>query len=663
MSLNRLNPEQYKAATTLQGPLLIIAGAGSGKTGVITARIAHMLENGITQSHILALTFTNKAADEMGERIKKITGKKLTNLTVSTFHAFGVKILRERCADIGFRPNFTIYDTADRREVIKEAAYELGIELAPEDLPAIERAFGQVKSRTGTWQGLPDFYPTLYKEYEEFLHLKNAFDFDDLLVKPLQLLEEHPEVLAHYQNRYRYIMVDEFQDTSMLQYSLVRLLGLGTRNLCVVGDDDQSIYSWRGANYQNIQSFESDFPERIEIKLERNYRSTGVILEAANAVIANNSDRKEKALWTEKQSDEDAVQVRFLEDDQAEAEFICTTINTLRMSEDRKFDDFGVLSRTNALLDGIEEALLRQSIPYKRSGGKSFFDRKEIKDMIAYLRLADNLEDDISLIRIINTPRRGIGKQTLATLREHSDSRQMGLYRTIKKLLNAPSVPFKASTVAGLQEFVQTMDRFHEQFKKGKNLAMQAKDLLEAIDYWEGLIREFSNNDKVAKWRYDNILKFISWFDRWENNPDNENPNLSTYLARIALAGRESDEVQPGGQVNLMTIHAAKGLEFNIAFIAGVEEGVIPSARSLEENADNIQEERRLFYVALTRAREKLFLTVCQRRRSMKETVICTPSSFLIEIPKTLIQTEAHEETEEDQAKAASSVFGRFKNL
>ncbi|NIZ46789.1 ATP-dependent helicase [Entomospira nematocerorum] len=662
MNLGALNPEQHQAVMTIEGSLLIIAGAGSGKTGVITHRIAYMLEQGITQNHILALTFTNKAADEMTHRIKKMTGKKLSNLTIATFHAFGVKVLREQAKLLGYRDGFSIYDSSDKREVIKDSARELGMVLEHEDLVDIEHLFGQIKTGIITLADQTTGMQNLFQEYQEFLYLKNAFDFDDLVARPLALFQSHPEILAHYQQRYRYIMVDEFQDTSLQQYQWIALLANQYRNLCVVGDDDQSIYSWRGANYTNIQAFEQDFPERVEIKLERNYRSTGIILEAANALIAHNTNRKEKALWTESTDAEASLQVRYLENDQQESEFICDTIRTLRVSESRSYNNFGVLSRNNSLMDTIEEAFIRHDIPYRRSGGRSFFERKEIRDTIAYLRLADNIDDDIAFVRIVNTPRRGVGKQTLATLREHSDNRKESLYCTAKRLLDWEKPPFSAPAVAGLRDFTVTLDQFRERFTLHKDMARTAGDMIEAFDYWGGLLREYPNNDKVAKWKYDNIFKFLSWFERWEKNPDNLEPKLSLYLMRIALAGRERADLDDTAMVNLMTIHAAKGLEFDVTFIAGVEDGVIPSSKSLQENETNIEEERRLFYVALTRAKEKLFMTVCHQRRQMREIQLCQPSPFLHELPSNLIETEDKELEPEDIERLGMSVFTMFKD-
>ena len=662
MRIDHLNKEQREAVLTLQGPLLIIAGAGSGKTGVITYRMAHMLEQGIAQSHILALTFTNKAAAEMSERIKELTRKKLSNLTIATFHSFGLKILKEQCHILGWRSNFTIYDTQDQLEAIKEAAYEQKMTFTYDELKDMQRVFSAVKTQRMKEQIMNPVHRQLYGEYEEFLQLKNAFDFDDLIVKPIKILSEHPDILDEYRKRFQYIMVDEFQDTSLIQYQFLYQLAKEHRNLCVVGDDDQSIYSWRGANYQNIANFERDFPERLEIKLEQNYRSTGSILKAANAIIANNSNRKSKELWTQQKELETAVQLRFFDDDEQETEFICNTIQSLRTLHDYHYQDFGILLRTNSLMRNIEEALLRHHIPYSISGGSSFFERKEIKDVIAYLKLIDNPDDDISFLRIINVPRRGVGKQTLSVLRDYAHGNRYSIYSAAMALTHAHDTPLSKNAKENLQELLELLERYRGLFAQGTNLAEHGRKLFDDLDYWGYLLTEYGDNEKVAKWRYDNVQMFFHFFERWEKNEDNLDPHLNTYLNRITLSSREDEDEESNGKVNLMTIHKAKGLEFDVTFIAGVEDGILPHARSIAEDAENYEEERRLFYVAVTRARKTLFLTVCRRRRSLKEVQECKPSPFLQEIPAELVETEDMETDEESIDRAVENIFSRFKD-
>lgn len=658
LDLSTLNKDQYEAVITIDNPLLIIAGAGSGKTGVITHRIAYMLQSGIAQSHILALTFTNKAAAEMQERIKDLTKSKLSNLTVATFHAFGLKILKEKASYLGWKNSFTIYDSSDQIEVIKEAGRELGSSYEREELKEIAIVFSLIKTRQTDWDSSNRFYKELYNEYNEFLKLRNAFDFDDLITKPVELFERYPEVLAEYQKRYHYIMVDEFQDTSLIQYEFIKLIALGKRNICVVGDDDQSIYSWRGANYKNIVNFEKDFPERKEIFLTQNYRSTGNILEAANSLISQNTNRKEKELWTHQKDNEAAIQLRLLEDDEAERECICKTIILLKTLEHKKFSDFGILVRTNSFMDKIEDALLMNKIPYTISGGSSFFERREVKDMIAYLKLMDNLDDDISLLRIINTPRRGIGKTALESIREFADKNKCSIYRSIETMIYGLNQTLSNNVKVSLMEFVELITKFKDKISYGKSMATVMSDFVEDINYWDFLLAD-CGSDKEAKWRYDNILKFVDMIDRWANNPDNLDPKLNNYLNRITLSNRDNDD-ENTDKVSLMTIHAAKGLEFPIVFLAGVENNIMPHARSIAEDPNNIEEERRLFYVAITRAKEKLYMTACVKRKSMTEVNSNDLSPFLNEIPSNLFETEEISDNKENSDAIADDLFKDF---
>ena len=661
MNLNniRLNPEQKLAVDTINGALLIIAGAGSGKTGVITTRIANMLNHGIPQSNILALTFTNKAAREMEERVKTLTGKKLTNLTVSTFHAFGVRILRENYADMGYRPNFSIYDTNDKMACLKEAARELKLKYENPELMELANLFSSIKTERIGWDGSNDQHKPLYHEYEDHMRIYNAVDFDDLIVKPIRLLAEREDIREKYQNKFRYIMVDEFQDTSLMQYKMLYLLGNKHRNICCVGDDDQSIYSWRGANYGNILQFEADFPELLEIKLERNYRSTGTILKAANAVIANNTNRKLKELWTELSHNEMTIRHCMPEDDREEGEFIASTIASLRMQDHMKYDQFGILIRTNSLCKAVEDALLSHNIPYTMSGGTSFFQRAEIRDIIAYMRVINNPDDDVNLMRVINTPRRGVGKKALETLVNLAQERGESLYSSLTALLFAADSGISSSLRVGLGEFMELIEDFRERFEDTKALAATAQELVEEIGYWDYLLHEHSNNDKVAKWKYDNIALFIDFMDRWQKNPDNMNPNLQKWLNRITLVTRDEIDEEDAGKVNLMTIHASKGLEFDVVFLAGVERDIIPHARAVAEDPANMEEERRLFYVAITRARKKLFISSCMKRKQMREMIDSGPSPFLEEIPGDLLE-EMEVEVEVEDPDEAKKYFARL---
>jgi DNA helicase-2/ATP-dependent DNA helicase PcrA len=687
-----LNEQQIRAVRTLDGPVLIIAGAGSGKTRVITYRIAAMLERGIPQAAILALTFTNKASREMESRVKELTRRKLQNLTVSTFHAFGVRILREEIEGLGYRKNFSIYDEADRLQLIKDSLRENRLSPEGVDLYALGQLFSNIKIGRLRWEdlsGLPvgksagslagGFEP-VYREYQQSLKIFNALDFDDLLALPIEIFETHGEVLEKYRRRYRYIMVDEFQDTSFIQYRLMRLLAgpSGKSNVCVVGDDDQSIYSWRGASYENILNFERDFPGVEEIKLEQNYRSTTTILEAANGVISNNANRKEKTLWSGNKGGK-PIEVFYPQNESDEGDFIASQIRTILLREHLSYDDFGVLIRTNSLTRSIEEAFLAEDIPYRVSGGTSFFQRKEIKDVLSYLRVIANSDDDVNLLRIINTPRRGMGKSMISAVSALARKNHSSLWDAMGRLRYAQDSLFRdlgedggAGVEKGkgeLDEFMTLIDFFKAEIlgaasQKGWRLSQKVRALVDNIDYWSYLVTEHGKNEKIARWKFLNIESLIRSIETWETDGDNLDPTLYPYLNRISLITRDDETGgEDRGKVNLMTIHASKGLEFPVVFIAGAEEGIIPHERSLEEGEgeSSLEEERRLFYVAITRARDKLFITSCLKRRRLRDTVDCGPSPFLAEIPPRLI--EYHEADKPvESPEEAENYFALIKN-
>jgi DNA helicase-2/ATP-dependent DNA helicase PcrA len=672
----RLNEPQALAVRAIDGPVLIIAGAGSGKTRVITYRIANMLENGIPQSAILALTFTNKAAREMEQRVKELTGKKLQSLTVSTFHAFGLKIIKEECELLGYRKNFSVYDETDKMSLIKESLRECKMFSPKIDLYALSQFFSKIKTGLAKWTEDITMQP-VYDEYQQALKIYNSVDFDDLLTIPLELFRKHGDILDKYRGKYRYILVDEFQDTSLIQYKLLRFLAKDKNaNICVVGDDDQSIYSWRGANYENLLMFENDFPERIEIKLEQNYRSTTTILDAANGVISHNTGRKDKNLWSPKTGGK-PIELFFPENETHEADFIASQIKPLMIRDDYKYHDFGVLTRTNSLARNIEEAFLAENIPYRVSGGTSFFQRKEIKDIISYLRVIANPDDDVSLLRIINTPRRGIGKTAVASLSEIAKKNHISLWDSLARLNYLRSQgqqglfqDKKAATE--LEEFSAMIEGFRGIFlerksEDGKSLALSgcARTLVDNIDYWSYLVLEHEKDEKKARWKYSNIEYFIKMISGWESDPDNFDSGLYAWLNRISLITRDDGEDNNEGKVNLMTIHAAKGLEFPVVFIAGAEDGLIPHEKSVGEEdgeAGNLEEERRLFYVAITRAREKLYITSCQKRRYLQSVKDCSPSPFIDEIPQELIKI--HEvEKETVDSMAADKFMEKLKSL
>jgi len=654
---SELNDEQYLAVTSIDGPVLIIAGAGSGKTRVITFRMAYMLDKGIPQSQILALTFTNKAAREMAERVKELTGKKLQMLTVSTFHAFGVRILRDDINLLGWRENFSIYDDVDRNQLIKETGRELGFTADALDVYKIGNLFSNIKIGRWTWESANDQYRNLFEGYQEGLKLYNAVDFDDLIILPIRLFREHPEVLAKYRERYKYIMVDEFQDTSIQQYEFMH--AMADRNVCVVGDDDQSIYSWRGANYENIKMFERDFPGLLEIKLEQNYRSTETILAAANGVIAHNTNRKEKALWSGNGSGK-PIEIYIPENETEEADFVTDMIQSIRMNEKRSYADFGVLIRSNTLSRAIEEAFLEANMPYVMSGGTSFFQRKEIKDIISYLRVIANPDDDINLLRIINTPRRGIGRKSIGDISDVANAQHCSLWTAINALLAVDESPVGEKTKADLDGFVSFINEHRSSMLSGKDLSNKVKKMVDEIDYWSYLVQEYQKNEKAARYKFLNIDSLINSISTWEKDPDNFKKSLYDYLNRITLISRDDMENENDkGKVNLMTIHASKGLEFPVVFIIGAEDGIIPHARSLEEGDGSVEEERRLFYVAITRARDKLFISSCHRRRKMGGIVECTPSPFLEEIPASLV--EYHEPSQPVETDDAIDILAKMK--
>ena len=650
-----LNPEQYKAASQIEGPELIIAGAGSGKTRMITYRIAYMLSKGIDQSEILALTFTNKAAKEMAERVRDTVGKKLERLTTTTFHSFGLGLLKMYIQYLGYRNDFTLYDENDNISLIKNCIVTLGYQLSDYNVHSLRDFFSQYK--TGRIP-LPDKGSAVREIYDEWLLTQKAYnvvDFDDLIILPIKIFEKKPEILLNVQLRWRYIMVDEFQDTSLLQYKLVSMIASKYRNIAVVGDDDQSIYSWRGANYQNIVNFEKDFPERKEYRLERNYRSSGNILSAANALIIHNKERKDKKLWTES-GDGASISIKRHTNGEEEAMWIATEIRKLMRENHYCLNDFGVLVRTNSLMNTIETTFVESQLPVCVSGGSSFFDRKEIRDMLCFLKILVNESDDNSLLRIINTPRRGIGRTTVEKLRRYADDHHTTLHIALEEL--SASTDFRESTRNALQDFVKLIHKW-------MGMTGRPEKLIETIladTGYEAMVREeFPDSDKAVAFK----MRGIHFLTERMNTYIKEHPGttLRDYLRSVSIIGDDSkdDELK----ISLMTMHASKGLEFKIVFLAGIEDHIIPSARALEEDSRNIDEERRLFYVAITRAKEKLFINYADTRRDRegKEKIVL-PSRFLEEIPNTLFKNEekTKEETLQDNINSAKSFLEMLKN-
>ena len=653
-----LNNEQVAAASTIEGPLLIIAGAGSGKTRMITYRIAYMLEQGIKESEILALTFTNKAAKEMSERIKSLTGLKLKGLTASTFHSFGLGLLKQYIQYLGYKNNFTIYDTNDNMALLKQVIVSLDLELSNYNLYSLLSTFSDVK--TGRIQGFQNKDGAANQIYQEWLLSQKAYnvvDFDDLILLPIRLFEKRPDVLEKVQERYRYIMVDEFQDTSLLQYKFISMIAKKYRNICVVGDDDQSIYSWRGANYRNIQSFEEDFPERREFKLERNYRSTGTILEAANNLIVHNKERKSKKLWTD---GEEGSRIYLIssEDEDDEAFMIADGIKKRHEKNGIPYSEFGILVRTNSLINTLENALMENGIQAQVSGASSFFDRKEVRDLICYLKIIVNTDDDVSLLRIINTPRRSIGRTSVEKLRAYADKKNISLFDAMTEFAYAADSPVKGKSQENLKTFSSQILGWQEENKNNRK-AKLLSDIIDAIGYKEMLYEEYPDKPKLIDAKMRSLEFLIGRLSRFEkNNPD---ATLRDYLNIMSIDSRDTED-KDEGKVNLMTMHASKGLEFDTVYLAGVEDNIIPSSRALEEDPRNIDEERRLFYVAITRARKELNISYCEKRKDrMGESHLVLPSRFLEEIPESLLtQSETEIETTDDKIGMLNDLLSRF---
>ena len=655
---SELDPEQHRAVFTTEGPLLIIAGAGSGKTRVITYRIARLLSLGMPQESILALTFTNKAAREMAERARELTGLPLKNLLISTFHSFGAWFLRKEIHRLGWKENFSIYDEQDRMHAARECARELGY--AMEGFDSARAATWISAAKTGKTGPASEAesdaasYPGLLEEYKKCLCLYNAVDFDDLIALPLEIIQAFPKSANVLKARFRYVMIDEFQDTSLQQYELVR--AFSGNNICAVGDDDQSIYSWRGANFGNMEKFEKDHPGIVEIKLERNYRSTATILEAANSLISHNVKRKKKNLWSPGKNSGVPIVVDELDDEVDEAENIVQRMKLLHIAESLPWDAFGILVRTNAQARVIEETLMETGLPYRTAGGPSFYQRREVRDMLAYLKVTANPDDDMSLLRIINVPRRGIGKAGLEKISGFSRARGMSMHTALEMIERSGDPLSAIKSVREAIGFFAQLEAFRQTIlSRKKPVSAALRELAAQIGYWHYLVEEYASNDKTAAWKYRNIELLAASIERWEKDPDTLDASLFAYLARVALVTRDDPE-DDDGKINLLTIHSAKGLEFDIVFIPGCEQGILPHARSLEDGGGDLEEERRLFYVALTRAKKRLFLSRCLRRKQRMQAVETAPSPFLEELPAELIQAE-------DPAETARSEEGRRKEM
>lgn len=637
-----LNEQQKEAVFHTEGPFLILAGAGSGKTRVLTHRIAYLIEErGVNPWNILAITFTNKAAGEMRERVDRLVGFGAESIWVSTFHSTCVRILRRYIDRIGFDTNFTIYDSDDQKSLMRDVCRVLDVDTKKYK----ERMFLSAISAAKDEMITPDEYELnaagdfgkqkiaqVYREYERQLHANNALDFDDLLLKTVQLFQTQPDVLESYQERFRYIMVDEYQDTNTVQFKFVSLLAAKYQNLCVVGDDDQSIYKFRGANIRNILNFEQEFQNARVIKLEQNYRSTQNILNAANAVIQNNRGRKDKTLWTDN-GDGEKVHLRQFDTAYDEAEFVADDIRK-NIGNGGTYQDYAILYRTNAQSRMFEEKFVACNIPYKIVGGVNFYARREIKDLLCYLKTIDNGRDDLAVRRIINVPKRGIGLTTITRIQESAAARKIGFYEA---LLGLDLIPGVARAASKLDSFVALIEYF-----KRRSDEVSITDLMNEIIEKTGYIENLEAEDKEdAQARIENIEELVSKIAAYEEQcaAEQVKPSLSQFLEEVALvADIDSLEENPD-YVVLMTLHSAKGLEFPHVYLVGMEDGLFPSYMTItSDNDEDLEEERRLCYVGITRAEQELTMTCARKRMTRGETHYNRMSRFLQEIPKELME-------------------------
>lgn len=662
---DKLNEPQREAVYHTDGPLLILAGAGSGKTRVLTHRIAYLIgERGVNAWNILAITFTNKAAEEMRQRVDNLVGFGAESVWVSTFHSACVRILRRFIDRLGYENHFTIYDTDDQKTLIKEVCRKVDVDTKVFKERSLLSAISSAKNE----MILPDEFELnaggdfakmkiakVYREYEAQMRANNALDFDDLLVKTVQLLQTQPDVLESYQERFRYIMVDEYQDTNTVQFQLVSLLAGKYKNLCVVGDDDQSIYKFRGANIRNILDFEHEFPDAKVIKLEQNYRSTGNILNAANSVIANNRGRKEKSLWTENGEGE-LIRLRQFDTAFDEADFIGEDIKSA-VRQGGSYNDSAVLYRTNAQSRLLEEKFIAMNIPYKIVGGVNFYARREIKDLLAYLKTIDNGRDDVAVRRIINVPKRGIGLTTINRIQESATERGIGFYEA----LLAPGL------IAGVGRSATKLDSFAALIEYFKTLAeeMNITDLLQEVIEKTGYIESLENEDKEeAKTRKENIDELISKAATYEEScqDKDEKATLSGFLEEVALVADIDSLDEDQEYVVLMTLHSAKGLEFPRVYLAGMEDGLFPGYMSINAgDREELEEERRLCYVGITRAEQELTLTSARRRMVHGETQYNPMSRFVKEIPRELLDTGNKKFTQETEMPAQQNTYARAR--
>ena len=646
MAFNELNDKQQEAVLATEGPLLILAGAGSGKTSTMTHRIAHLVEQGVDPYNILAVTFTNKAAGEMRTRVEDLIGD-IQGMWIMTFHAMCLRILHVFAEEAGYKDNFVIYDTTDQKTLVKNILKDKGIhekEFPPQYVLAIisdckEKEIDpeMYRQESGSAEKNKMVY-AVYREYEDRLKANNAMDFDDLLLNTVKLFKKSPEVLEKYRRRFRYVMVDEYQDTNHIQYELVSMLAGGHHNICVVGDDDQCIYEWRGADIRNILDFEKDFPEAKVVKLEQNYRSVGNILEAAHSVIKNNRGRKSKKLWTSKEGGEKIHYTR-CDSDKEEAGYVARQADFLRSKKGMRYSDMAILYRTNAQSRLFEETLTRYGIPYRVLSGMRYYDRKEIKDAMAYMRLVVNPSDDISLYRIINEPKRGIGAKTLEKLAAFAYVRKQSVLEALmdgdEEVLS--SVPGKAQD--SLKELISCLAYCRENKDE-----LAVSEIYDTLIVKTGYLKALEDQNTVeAESRIDNLMEFKTVISDYEMSfaPESlERPTIDGFMEQLTLAAEVDNYDETQDAVTMMTLHSAKGLEFPVVFMPGLEDGLFPGNKAFDSTAE-MEEERRLCYVGMTRAKELLYLTSAEVRTRYGRTEYTRESQFLREIDKSLIQGDA----------------------
>lgn len=638
--LDTLNKEQRQAASTVEGPLLVIAGAGSGKTRVLTHRIAYLIEEmGVMPWNILAITFTNKAAGEMRERVDKLVGEGAGQVWVSTFHSACVRILRCHIDRIGYENNFTIYDGDDQKTVMKAVMKRLDLDPKMYKERALLSAVSSAKDELigvsqyeleAAGDYLKTIYAKAYREYQETLRANNALDFDDIIVKTVELFQSCPEVLDSYQERFQYIMVDEYQDTNTAQFELVGLLAKKYRNLCVVGDDDQSIYKFRGANIRNILDFEEHFPEAVTIKLEQNYRSTKPILDAANAVIGNNTRRKPKALWTARKEGEKA-RLRQFDSAYEEAEYIAEDVARRVKKQNARYKDCAVLYRTNAQARLLEERMIMEGVPYNVVGGTNFYSRMEIKDILAYLKTIESGRDEVAVRRILNVPRRGIGNATLEKLEDYARMRGIGLYEAMER---ADEIMSLGKASVKIRPFVALISQLRKE-RAGQSIAELIQKVVEKIGYAEYLQDYDEENGEDRMSNVDELVTKAVIYTQ-----SHEEPSLTEFLEEVALVAEIDNVDSDDDRVLLMTLHSAKGLEFPNVYLAGMEDGLFPGYLSINsEDPSDLEEERRLAYVGITRAMNELTLTCAKMRMIRGETQYNGVSRFVGEIPAELLDS------------------------